>query len=587
MSESQVSRDAPEVALSLELHSSLNRFIEPDGPLIEAVRAEISRGLAGLLSTLGIPGTPAVRIGGPQTNPMRAGDVVRVYVNSQPCRYPDELLQRVHSYVNEVHLDPAARPGFILAWLSELAEGKAEADDVARGRFVDFLNLVCLEAIKRQPAILLHRIQAEAYVASLPVPKDESHPRPERWPPESAWLLPILGEVLDLRISIADKHAVAEVLASGQHRSRKAVVEDLIAVLRRDIVDIEVSPEYLRQVTTFDPENGPGMFTFLRDSMFSEVGLAYPPFRFVPNERLKPNSFAFKINHLTTLPWIGLQPDQCLVNATKSSLDSIDIQAIGAGYPASKFEGSIIHSSHRSLAEAAGLTTWTQPQYLILCFADILRENGPCFVHRGFVQYQLEQLSYGFPALVETFRPEFSVQQTTRLLRALVSEGIPIRDMRLILERLLDHRYWANDAERYLVLDDRVSSSGHLQKGHADDLLSFLRAGLKRQICNKYARGTSTIVVYLVDPKLENLFDGADRNVVPDEDRQERLIAALASEIDHLPPTAQTPSILTTVGVRAALRDAIKSTFPRVGVLAYQELVPDVNVQPVARVSSS
>jgi len=585
MSENHVSLDAPEAEVSIEIDPSLNRILDPDGALIRTVREEVSRSLAEILRTLGIPGAPTVRVSGIQENSRHTDEFMRMYVNGQRCRYPDELLQRVHSYVNEIPLDPETKPTFIMTWLNELSEGEPNADHLAHSRLVNFFSLVCSEIVKRQPSVLVGLVQVEAYAASLPDPSEEPPAWRGPWPPDPTWLLPILEEVLDLRISIADKQTVAEVLGLSRQRSREAVIEDLIGALHPDLVEIEVFTDYLRQLTTFDPENGASIFMFLRDDMFVELGLTYPPFRFVSNERLKPNSFAFKINHLTTLPWIGLQRDQSLVNLGQSGLESLGMQGITAGIPGARIEGMIIDSAHQSLAEAIGLTTWNQIQYFFLCFANILRENGPCFLHRRVVQQQLEQVSYLFPALVQTFQSKMSLEQTTRLLRALTSEGITIRDMRLILERILDHQYQASDTERYLILDDRLSISDYLQQGHTDDPVSFVRAGLKRQISNKYAQGTSTLVVYLVDPELENLFNGAATDVAPSEERQEVFITALANELSYLPPTAQVPSILTAISVRARFRDAIKHTFPRVGVLAYQELRPDLNVQPVARIS--
>src|SRR5262245_61461932 len=120
MPESQANT-APEVTLILEVDSSLDRVLSAADPLHKAVHRCILQGLVELLKTLGVPGVPAVRISPLNGNTRRADKVMRVYVNGKLCRYPDELLRHVYSYVCGSHLDPEAKPQKILDWLKKLS----------------------------------------------------------------------------------------------------------------------------------------------------------------------------------------------------------------------------------------------------------------------------------------------------------------------------------------------------------------------------------------------------------------------------------------------------------------------------------
>ena len=60
---------------------------------------------------------------------------------------------------------------------------------------------------------------------------------------------------------------------------------------------------------------------------------------------------------------------------------------------------------------------------------------------------------------------------------------------------------------------------------------------------------------------------------------------AVREEVGSLPPTAQNPVILTSTAVRRKLRRMLVHEFPRLAVLSYQELSPDMNIQPLARIS--
>lgn len=591
------SQNTSEVILSLELDTSLRRLLDLADSLYEAVHRALVASLAEIMKALGIPGTAVVQITAPREKPLRTGQFLRVYVNGQGCRYSDELLRHVYSYVNNSYLDPQATPDNIRTWLDALPHSELEVADLGREKVIEFLNLTCLEIIKMQPAVLLGLNQVRDYIAALPDPGSEVNQQSKIWPPDPTWLLPILKVVLDLKISIADKESVAHILGKAQERSQEDIIEELITALRPAIIEIQITPDYLRQITTFDQENGPGLFTLLRTGLFEELGVRYPTFRFVPIDNLKPNSFAFKINHLMMLPFVGLRSNQCLVNETASRLQLMNIQGTATNNPATDMEGSLIDLSLQDVVVSAGLTKWNQIDYLILVFASILRANSKCFLYHQAVQDQLDQLKPDFPTLITAVSLNVPIAQITRVLRALVAEEISVRNLRLILEKLLEYNYSVAGFARHTP-----AANGHSPKAPPSslpenlhdslDLLSFVRAGMKNQIRQKYSRGASTVVVYLLAQEIEELLaehlsfeSGEIWRTRLGEDERDKIIEAIRAELAYLPPTVTRPIILTTDDVRASLREVIASEWPQIHVISYQDLPRNMNVQPVARIS--
>ncbi len=593
MRNSHDDRNTSEVTLSLELDASLYWIFDPDVSIYEGVHRAIVTGLTGIMETLGIPGAAVVKITTLKEEAMRRDQFLRVYVNGQLCRYSDELLRHVHSYVNGSNLDPRATPGNILAWLNSLSSN----EDLVREKVAEFFSLVCLEIIKSQPSVLLGSDQVVDYLAALPNPgsEGESSQQSRAWPPDPGWLLPILKAVLDLKISIADRQSVAKVLGNAQGGSQEDIIEDLISALRPDVIEIQLPLDYLKQITIFDQEEGTGFFTFLRTGLFEELGMRYPTFSFFVVENFKPDSFAIKINHLTMLPMIGLRSDQCLVNDTAERLRLMDIESTATSNPATDQEGSLIDLSLQDVAVEAGLTKWNQPDYLILTFAAILRANSICFLHRQAVQDQLDQLQLIFPALATIVNSNLYVTQITRVLRALVAEQISIKNLKLILERLLEYKYTLAETSSYGITDNIpniTEQPNDVQFNGSFDLLAFVRSGMKHQIGQKYARGTGTVVVYLLDPGIEKLLlehqsleAGEMWRTKLDDQERDKILDAIRAELAYLPPTAMRPAILTTVDVRASLREVIALDLPRVFVISYPDLPRSMNVQPVARIS--
>ena len=580
MDENYTPNAMPEVPVSLGLTPSLAWASDPSHPLHGAIRAAVARELAQLMDRLGIPGRPVVGLAVPPEGRRRR--LLRLSIHGRACRYPDELLRSVHGYVSGAHSNPEITPERLLAWL-----GESGGEDGSGATQVEFLGLACLAIVQQHPASLLGPAQTEAYRISLPVPAGA---QPDGWPPDATWLRPALSAVLDHRVSIADRQAVAGVLGQARDRSPEDAAEDLLAALRPGVIAIHIPRESLQQLTTADGGKGSDLVPATRKDLFAELGVQYPPCRFVSNEGLKPGTFAFQINHLMTLPSLGLQPGECLVNDTVERLRLLNVQARRAENSVTGRPSSIVDAEHKPTLEAAGLTTWDPMQFFILCFTSTLRKYGTSLLDRGVVEGQLEQLSWASPALVEAARARWPVEQMTRVLRALASEEISIRNLRQILERLLDFDFRTPDSSRYLVLDDRPNTPvGADGGGDPRALVPFVRAGLKREIGHKYARGTNTLWAYLLDAEIEALVSGqrkapAGGDVLEERD-SDRIAEAIQTEIASLPPTAQVPVILTTETARPRLHELVAAEFPRVSVVSYTELVSELNVQPIARIS--
>jgi type III secretion protein V len=400
----------------------------------------------------------------------------------------------------------------------------------------------------------------------------------------------VLSAVFDQRTSIADRQAVAGVLGLDRDHSPEDAAEDLLAALRPKVVAIHIPREYLQQLTTADGGQGGDLVPAMRKDLFTELEMQYPLFRFVGNEGLKPGTFAFQINHLMTLPFLGLQPGECLVNDTVERLRLLNVQARRAENPVIGQPSSIVNAEYKPMLEAAGLITWDPIRFFILCFTATLRKYGAFLLDRETVDAQLEQLRLAFPTLVEAARARWPVEQITGVLRALASEEISIRNLRQILERLLDFDFRTPDSSRYLVLDDRpYTPRGVDGGGDAPSLVSFVRAGLKREVGHKYARGTNTLVAYVLDAEIEALVSRQQKaptdDDILDERDFDRIAEAIQTEIALLPSTAEVPVILTTETARPRLRELMAAEFPRVSVVSYTELVSELNVQPVARIS--
>ncbi len=321
-------------------------------------------------------------------------------------------------------------------------------------------------------------------------------------------------------------------------------------------------------------DNGRFLFElvpFMRDGLFVELGVRFPGVRARANPSLPPGAYQIQINEVPVVNG-QVMLGQILVNDTPDRLKLMNVQGTEALNPATRQPSAWVDERHKALLENAGLTTWDPASYLVLHLAGVLRRQAREFLGVQEVQSALEQLEKAFPALIKECIPKVvSVLKLTDILQRLVEEEISVRDLRGILQALAE---WGQ------VEADSVMLTEHV------------RASMKRWISHKYTRGSNTLVVYLLDPQIEEAIRGAVKHtgagshLALEPDLAQEIIAAVRQECGHLPPTAQRPVILTAMDVRRYVRKLLEYEFmPPFTVVSYQELSPELNIQPVARIT--
>ncbi len=311
---------------------------------------------------------------------------------------------------------------------------------------------------------------------------------------------------------------------------------------------------------------------FMRDGLFVELGVRFPGVRARGNPGLPPGAYQIQINEVPVVTGQATL-GHILVNDTVDRLRLMNVEGFDAVNPATRQPAAWVPEQNKDMLEAAGLTTWDVPGYMILHLASVLRRHAREFVGVQEVQTMLDQLEKAFPAIVKEVVPKVvTVLKLTDILGRLVEEEISIRDLRGILQAL---------AEQGQLEADSVMLTEHV------------RSSLKRYVSHKYARGTNTLVVYLLDPQIEDAIrssikrTSAGTHLALEPDIAQEIVQAVKNECGHLPPTAQRPVILTSMDIRRYVRKLLEYEFnPPFSVVSYQELSPELNIQPVARIST-
>lgn len=313
------------------------------------------------------------------------------------------------------------------------------------------------------------------------------------------------------------------------------------------------------------------LIPMMRDGLFYELGIKFPGVRVRGNEvNLLPGSYIVYINEIPISKGT-IEINHHLANDTPEKLRLLGIDGTPTANPATGAGNTFIPKEKAELARQAGIATWDCASYMVLHLSAVLRKNASEFIGIQEVQNMLDQLEQAYPALVKEVVPKtVTVFQLTDILKRLVDEGISIRDFRTILQSLAE---WGPIESNTIALAEHV------------------RASLKRYISHKYTGGQNTLVVYLLDPHIEDAVRSSIQHtsqgnyIALEPEITQDILSAVRKEIGHMPASAQQPVVLTTQDIRRYFKKLAELEFPNLAVLSYQELSSDIHIQPIARIS--
>jgi len=228
-----------------------------------------------------------------------------------------------------------------------------------------------------------------------------------------------------------------------------------------------------------------------------------------------------------------------------------------------------VDNTYKEVLEKAGIKFWNAQEVMILHLSKFYRQNAGEFIGIQEVRAILEFVEKSYPDLVKEVTRLVPLQKLTEILKRLVQEQTSIKDLRTILESLSE---WAQ-TEKDTVL-----------------LTEYVRSSLKRYISYKYSQGQSTLSVYLLDPEIEDMVRGAIKQtsagsyLALDPDSVQMILHSMRNTIVPTPAGGQPPVMLTAIDVRRFVRKLIEGEFPDLPVVSYQEIVPEIRIQPLGRI---
>lgn len=339
-----------------------------------------------------------------------------------------------------------------------------------------------------------------------------------------------------------------------------------------DMLEVEpISMEFgYSLIPLADEKNGGKMINrvvIFRRQYAQEMGFVIPSIKLQDNSGLGTNQYVIKIRgeeaargELLVDYYLALEPS----NPTG------EIEGIEAIEPAYGIPSKWITPDQKELAEIYGYTVIDPLSVMITHLTETIKRNTHQLLDRRETMKLINRFKEKTPELVEDVFPNMiSYGNFQKLLGNLLKEGIPIRDMELLMETVAEDFGAAKDL---------------------DGILEDMRINLKRTITRKFCvEGQMRVIV--LDGELERKIiasmaknsQGVYLSLSPD--LMQRMVTCLEEEKKKFDDFGQEPIILTSQVIRVYIYRLLEPFYPNIHVLSFSEITNTIQIQAIGTIT--
>lgn len=305
--------------------------------------------------------------------------------------------------------------------------------------------------------------------------------------------------------------------------------------------------------------------TGVRRTFASEMGVIIPPIRLRDNLQLGANEYCFLLKGDVAARGELMPGHWLAMNATNAKTT---LKGVPTVEPVFQLPATWVTEVERKNAEIAGHTVVDAASVLVTHLSETIKRRCHEILSRQDVQLLLDTLKQTHPTVVNELIPaQLNVGQVQRVLQNLLAEGISIRNLAGILEKVSDYTSVTKNPDE-LSEHARRALGGQIAKAYQTENGSLRAITLDPQLEQQIAQGvrqSPTEVALVMEPKLAR-----------------HLMDALSKLVQQMLAAGHPPVVLCAPQIRLGFRRFFESTFGELAVLSYSELPARVQVQNAA-----
>ncbi|MBU1310647.1 MAG: flagellar biosynthesis protein FlhA [Gammaproteobacteria bacterium] len=302
----------------------------------------------------------------------------------------------------------------------------------------------------------------------------------------------------------------------------------------------------------------------VRKKLSQELGFLIPAVHIRDNLDLEPNSYRMTLMGVTSGEGELRHDNELAINPGQVFGT---VKGIATKDPAFGLDAVWINKDQREHAQTLGYTVVDAATVVATHLSQILTNHAASLLGHEEVQNLLDMLAKHSPKLVEGLVPDtLPLTAVVKVLQNLLNEGVPIRDMRTIVQTLVEYGAKSQDV---------------------DVLTAACRIALRRLIVQEVGGSRQEIPVITFAPELEQMLhqsmqaagnDGA--GIEPG--LADRIQQSLQQAHQEQELNGDSAILLTSGILRSVMARFVKYTIPGLRVLSYQEIPDDKQIRIVS-----
>ncbi|MFB2864625.1 flagellar biosynthesis protein FlhA [Aeromonas sp. MdU4] len=369
-----------------------------------------------------------------------------------------------------------------------------------------------------------------------------------------------------LAVAKAARGELMPATSDQPHEQKELSWDDVMPV---DVIGLEVGYQLIPLVDRNQGGELLNRIKGVRKKLSQELGFLVPAVHIRDNLDLAPNQYRITLMGVSTGEANVYHDKEMAINPGQVFGQ---IQGIATRDPAFGLEAVWVAKEMVSQAQTLGYTVVDTATVVATHLSQILTNHASLLLGHDEVQQLLDMIGKHQSKLVEGLVPEvISMGNLVKVLQNLLNEGVPIRDMRTILQTLVEYAPRSPDPEV---------------------LTAACRIALRRLIVQEIAGPDPELPVITLAPELERILHqslqaGGGDGAGIEPGLAERMQRSLAEATQRQELEGQ-PAVLLTSGIlRNTLAKFVKNAIPGLRVLSYQEVPDDKQIRIVSAVGQN
>ncbi|WP_265923014.1 flagellar biosynthesis protein FlhA [Cupriavidus nantongensis] len=307
-----------------------------------------------------------------------------------------------------------------------------------------------------------------------------------------------------------------------------------------------------------------GRIKSIRKKVAQEIGFLVPVVHIRDNLELKPNAYRItlkgvEIGRGEAMPgqWMAINPGQ-----VSGTLPGAATRDPAFGLPAVWIDAGI-----KEQAQAYGYTVVDASTVVATHLNHVIHMHAAELLGRQEVQALLDRIAKESPKLTEDLVPKtISLTGLQKILQNLLDEGVPIRDMRTILDVVAEHAPKISDP---------------------NELTAMVRVALGRAITQQLFPNNADLQVIGLDAGLERVLSQALTNGGGIEPGlADALLQQTQGAVTRQEQLGMDPVLLVPSQLRPLMARFLRRTMPQLRVLSHAEVPDNRNIRITAMIGA-